>query len=73
MRTEIAIAEAKADGFRAQIAEFRDRITKEESRLYQPELDEINEMIATLKRAIPSVQSEIDRHYYYCYGEGAVQ
>lgn len=29
LRTEIAIAEAKADGFRAQIAEYRDRITKE--------------------------------------------
>lgn len=27
-------------------------------------------MIATLKRLIPSVQKEIDRHYYYCYGEG---
>lgn len=27
-------------------------------------------MISTLKRVIPSVQSEIDRHYYYCYGEG---
>lgn len=30
-------------------------------------------MIETLKRFIPSVQSEIDRHYYYCYGQGAVQ
>lgn len=29
-------------------------------------------MIATLKRSIPAIQSEIDRHYYYCYGEGAV-
>ena len=29
-------------------------------------------MIATLKRLIPTVQGEIDRHYYYCYGEGAV-
>lgn len=57
LRTEIAIAEAKADGYRAQIAEYRDRIAKEEQRQYQPELDSINEMIATLKRAIPSVQS----------------
>jgi len=27
-------------------------------------------MIASLKRAIPTVQQEIDRHYYYCYGAG---
>lgn len=30
-------------------------------------------MIATLKKFIPSVQAEIDRHYYYCYGEGSVE
>lgn len=28
-------------------------------------------MIASLKRMIPTVQGEIDRHYYYCYGAGA--
>lgn len=28
-------------------------------------------MIASLKRSIPTVQGEIDRHYYYCYGEGS--
>ena len=30
-------------------------------------------MIATLKGFIPTVQGEIDRHYYYCYGDGAVE
>lgn len=30
-------------------------------------------MVATLNRLIPSVQSEIDRHYYYCFGDGSVQ
>ena len=29
-------------------------------------------MIATLKRLIPTAQSEIDRHYYYCYGAGSM-
>lgn len=30
-------------------------------------------MVASLRRLIPSVESEIDRHYYYCFGEGKVQ
>jgi hypothetical protein len=29
-------------------------------------------MIVALKEVVPSVESEIDRHYYYCYGEGSV-
>ena len=37
------------------------------------DLEDLTQMIATLKRFIPSVQAEIDRHYYYCYGEGAVE
>ena len=46
------------------------RIDTERGRIRQPELDNLNDMIATLERMIPSVQSEIDRHYYYCYGDG---
>ena len=29
-------------------------------------------MIGVLKELIPTTEKEIDRHYYYCYGEGAV-
>lgn len=30
-------------------------------------------MIATLKRLVPTTEKEIDRHYYYCYGDGKVE
>ena len=30
-------------------------------------------MIDALKELVPTTENEIDRHYYYCYGEGAVQ
>lgn len=30
-------------------------------------------MIQQLKALIPGIEREIDRQYYYCYGEGAVQ
>lgn len=26
-----------------------------------------------MKNFVPNVQAEIDRHYYYCYGDGKVQ
>jgi hypothetical protein len=30
-------------------------------------------MISVLKELVPTTEREIDRHYYYCYGEGSVQ
>jgi hypothetical protein len=30
-------------------------------------------MIDTLKNLIPATENEIDRHYYYCYGDGSVK
>ena len=71
LRTEISIAEQKADTYRKDIANLQSRIDVEKTRLAHPELDGINDMIAALKRMIPTVQGEIDRHYYYCYGAGA--
>lgn len=30
-------------------------------------------MIDNLKRIIPNIESEVDRHYYFCFGNGKVQ
>lgn len=30
-------------------------------------------MVSKLQRMVPSVQTEIDRQYYYCYGDGSVE
>lgn len=30
-------------------------------------------MIDSLRKLVPSVQAEIDRHYYYCFGDGKVE
>ena len=29
-------------------------------------------MITALRRIVPTAQAEIDRHYYFCYGDGVV-
>ena len=73
LRTDINVAEAKEDRFLDQIKALEDRINIEEDKLADKELEDLNRMIDTLKRLIPTTEKEIDRHYYYCYGEGNVQ
>ena len=72
LRTEIAIAEAKEDRINDEIDELTERINNEKKKLNQDDLDDLNSMIKRLKALIPGIQREIDRQYYYCYGEGAV-
>lgn len=73
LRTDINVAEAKEDRFLDQIAALEDRINIEEKKLSTQELEDLNRMIDTLKRLIPTTEKEIDRHYYYCYGEGNIK
>ena len=73
LRTDISVAEAKEDKINAEIDRNIDRINFEKKKIAQDELDDLNRMIDALKELVPTTESEIDRHYYYCYGEGAVQ
>ena len=68
LRNDLAIADAKAARYRDQIRDLQARLAAERKKTPTDDLDDLNEMIATLKGFIPRVQSEIDRHYYYCYG-----
>ena len=72
LRTDISVAEAKEDKINAEIDRYVDRINFEKKKIAQDELDDLNHMIGVLKDLIPTTEKEIDRHYYYCYGEGSV-
>ena len=73
LRTDISVAEAKEDRINAEIDRNVDRINHEKRKIAQDELDDLNRMVRSLKELVPTTEAEIDRHYYYCYGEGAVQ
>ena len=73
LRTDISIAEAKEDRINAEIDRNIDRINFEKKKIAQDELDDLNHMIDKLKELVPTTENEIDRHYYYCYGDGAVK
>lgn len=68
LRNDLAVANAKADRYRDQIRDLNARIAAQRKNTSTDDLEDLNEMIETLKKFIPRVQSEIDRHYYYCYG-----
>ena len=73
LRTDITVAETKEERFERQIEDLNDRINIEEKKLADEELDDLERQIAVLKRLVPTTESEIDRHYYYCFGDGAVE
>lgn len=70
LRTDIAVAEEKEDNINAEIDRNTNKINFEKKKIAQDELDDLTRMIEDLKALVPSVEEEIDRHYYYCYGEG---
>ena len=72
LRTDINVAEAKEDRINDQIDDLNNRINIEKQKLATDDLDDLRNMINSLKDAIPGIEREIDRQYYYCYGEGAV-
>ena len=73
LRTDITVAQTKEARFNQQIQDLQDKINIENKKIVTGDLDSLNRMIATLKRLEPSTQKEIDRHYYYCFGDGKVE
>lgn len=73
LRTDISVADAKKTKYLKDIQALQDKIAVQRKQQVPDQLNKINDMIATLKKMLPTVQSEIDRHYYYCFGEGKVQ
>lgn len=72
VRTDISVAQAKDGQIASQIADLRNRIAIEQPKLVDGDLTNLLDMVATLTRILPTVQMEIDRQYYFCYGAGAV-
>ena len=56
LRTDISVAQNKADRYRTQIRDFQRRIDEETKKTSTDDLDDLNDMIETLKRFIPTVQ-----------------
>ena len=72
LRNDIAVAEAKEEKFEREIEAYQDRINIEEKKLADEELDDLNRQIGVLKNSLPGIQEEVNRQYFYCYGDGAV-
>ena len=66
------MAKYKEDRINRSIDTFEEIINYEKSKIAEDELDDLHSMIKRLTRLISTTEREIDRHYYYCYGEGSV-
>ena len=73
LRTDINVAESKTRGIDDRIDDLNRRIDVEKGKLKHDDLENLRHMINSLSGLIDGVQREIDRQYYYCYGDGAVQ
>lgn len=73
LRTDISVNDAKKTRLLRDISSLEDRIALEKKKNIPDDLNRLNDMVATLRRVVPTVESEIDRHYYYCFGDGKVQ
>ncbi len=73
VRTDISVADTKRAKFTQDNTVLEERIAVERRKNVPVELTRLNDMIDSLRKLVPSVQAEIDRHYYYCFGDGKVQ
>jgi len=73
LRTDISVADAKKTKYLKDIQNLQDQIAIQRKLQVPDSLNKINDMINSLRKMLPAVQSEIDRHYYYCFGNGKVQ
>ena len=72
VRTDINVAEAKAVKINAEIADLKERIAAQERIMVEDDLALLRNQLATLNELMPTVEYEVNRQYYYCYGDGAV-
>lgn len=73
LRTDISVNDAKRAVLLRENIELNDRIAIERKKVVPDQLSLLNDMVVALKNFVPNVQAEIDRHYYYCFGDGKVQ
>lgn len=72
-RTDLSVAQVKDNNLANDIKNLKDRIAAEQPKLVDDDLKKLRTIIDNLNRSLPTIQSQIDREYYYCYGAGKVE
>jgi len=71
-RTDFSVAQVKDRKLQDDINNFKNRIADQQPKLVEDDLNNLKVLINKLNGTLPSIQSEIDREYYFCYGAGKV-
>lgn len=73
LRNEIIIAEIDEQRINSKIEDLRDRIAAQERLLVEDDLAALQRQVQSLRNALPTVQDEVNRQYFYCFGDGAFE
>ena len=71
IRDDVNVAQKKADAINEKIAEYKDQIAAQEKLLVTDDLKLLQDQIVVLKKIQITVEEEVNRQYFYCYGDGA--
>lgn len=71
-RTDLSVAQVKDKKLQDDINGFKARIADQQPKLVDDDLNNLKVLVNKLNASLPSIQSEIDREYYFCYGAGKV-
>jgi len=71
-RSDLSVAQVKDKKLADDIKNLQARIADQQPRLVDDDLNNLRTLIGKLNSSLPSIQAEIDREYYYCYGAGKV-
>lgn len=71
IRNDLSVAQVKADKIDSKIADYNAKIRDQEALLVDDQANALQRQVDNLKKILPTVQDEVNRQYFYCFGEGA--
>lgn len=73
VRSDITNADQRKNRLIQDNTSLQARIDVERKKISPNDANKLNIMIDNLRKSIPNIESEVDKHYYYCFGAGSVQ
>lgn len=72
-RTNLSTARVKDNKLANDIRKYQSRIEQLQPNVRDDVLRNLRAIVSNLNKVLPSINSDINREYYYCYGAGKVE
>ncbi len=71
-RTNLSTARVKDNKLANDIRKYKNRIEQLQPNVRDDVLRNLRAIVTNLNKVLPSINGDINREYYYCYGAGKV-